>query len=132
VRQSKTPVNAVLAGYFSKVLTLLLSRKQNQLIPYLFDTNNDAIDCMLNHMYQKSVSEVLLSILKIEEGNFTDELANTIKKRKISVISKLVNKLGSDTDDEECLNATFILNELIDVNCYFNIINHQPTIERLS
>ena len=27
VRQSQTPLNAVLAGYFSKVLTLLLSRK---------------------------------------------------------------------------------------------------------
>ncbi len=51
VRQSTPPINSVLAGYFSKVLTLLLSRKQNQLIPYLFDTSNDAIDCMLNHIY---------------------------------------------------------------------------------
>jgi len=70
--------------------------------------------------------------MKIEEGNFTDELATIIKKRKISVISKLVNKLGSDTDDEECLNATTILNELIEVNDFFNIINRKPTIERLS
>jgi len=70
--------------------------------------------------------------LKIEEGNFTDELANTIKKRKVSFITKLVNKLGSETDDEECLNASSVLHELIDINCYFNIINHSPTIERLS
>jgi hypothetical protein len=123
VRQSKTPVNAVLAGYFSKVLTLLLSRKQNQLIPYLFEFNNDAIDSLVNHIYQKSISEVLLSIMKIEEGNFTDELANIIKKRKNSVIHKLVNKLSSDTDDEECLNATTILTELIEVNDFFNIMN---------
>lgn len=132
VRQSKAPVNAVLAGYFSKVLTSLLSRKQNQLIPYLFETNNDAIDCLLNHIYQKSISEVLISILKIEEANFTDELASTIKKRKKSVIVTLVNKLGSETDDEECLNAATILNELIDANDYIFNENRQPTIERLS
>lgn len=56
--------------------------------------------------------------MKIEEANFTDELASTIKKRKKSVIVTLVNKLGSETDDEECLNAATILNELIDANDY--------------
>lgn len=66
--------------------------------------------------------------MNIEEGNFTEELAATIKKRKISVITKLVNKLGSDTDDEECLNATAILTELIDSAEFFNIINRKPTI----
>ena len=40
----------------------------------------------------------MLSFLKIEESNFTDELAHTIKKRKNIIITKLVNKLGSDTD----------------------------------
>lgn len=70
--------------------------------------------------------------MKIEEGNFTDELSTIIKKRKIAVIRKLVNKLSSETEDEECLNATTVLNELIEVNDLFNIINHKYTIERLS
>jgi hypothetical protein len=70
--------------------------------------------------------------LKIEEGNFTDELANTIKKRKSLVVNKLINKLSSDTDDEECLNASSVLNELIDINWYFSIINRPNAIERLS
>jgi hypothetical protein len=94
--------------------------------------NNDSIDCLLDHLYQKSISEVVLLIMKIEEGNFTDALATTIKKRKISVITKLVNKLVSDTDDEECLNATAILTELIEVADFFNIINRKDTIQRLS
>ena len=70
--------------------------------------------------------------MNIEEGNFTEELAATIKKRNISVITKLVNKLGSDTDDEECLNATAILTELIDSADFFYIRNRKPTIYRLS
>lgn len=70
--------------------------------------------------------------MKIEEGNFTDELVTIIKSRKISVIRKLVNKLSSVTDDEECLNAATILNELIEINDLFNIINHKFTIERLT
>ena len=132
VRSTNTPLNSVLSGYFAKVFNLLLSRKQNQLIPYLFEVSNDAIDCLLNHIYQKSISEVVLAIMKIEEGNFTDSLAATIKQRKIAVIGKLVNKLGSDTDDENCLNATAILTELIDVADYFQIVNRLPTIQRLT
>jgi len=124
-------LNPVLAGYFSKVLSLLLSRKQNQLIPYLFDANHDAIDCLVNHIYQKSISEVVLQIMKIEEGNFTDSLATIIKKRKVSVIKKLVNKLASQTDDEDCLNATAILTELIDAAASFNVLNQLPNIQRI-
>ena len=57
--------------------------------------------------------------MKIEEGNFTDALAAIIKQKKIAVIGQLVNKLGSDTDDENCMNATAILTELVDFADYF-------------
>jgi len=69
--------------------------------------------------------------MKIEEGNFTDSLATIIKKRKVSVIKKLVNKLASQTDDEDCLNATAILTELIDAADSFNLLNQLPNIQRI-
>lgn len=36
VRTRNTPLNSVLAGYFTKLVTLLINRKQKQLIPYIF------------------------------------------------------------------------------------------------
>jgi hypothetical protein len=89
----------VLAGYFSKLLVSLIQRKQNQMVPYLFNADNDAIDCLIDHVYQKSVSEVLIKIMNIEENNFNEDLSEAIHKRKIAVITKLVNKL--DIDNEE-------------------------------
>ena len=36
VKTRETPLNPVLAGYFAKLLTLLINRKQRMLIPYVF------------------------------------------------------------------------------------------------
>lgn len=80
----------------------------------MFDSENGALDSLLNHVYQKSISEVILAIMKIEEINFTDELAATIKQHKISVIGKLISKIASENDEETCLNAKDILQKLLE------------------
>ena len=102
------------------------------MIPYLFNPENDALDCILNHLYSKSLSDVIKKALEVEEANFTEDLSAEIKKRKRIVIGKLVNKLGSKFDDEECFNATSILTELVETNDYFSILKQKPTIQRLS
>ena len=58
-------MNAVLSGYFVKLVTLLLNRKQKNLIPYVFAPDSDVIDCLLYHVYQKSISELLNKFLSI-------------------------------------------------------------------
>lgn len=92
-------------------MILLLSRKQNQMVPFLFNAGNDALDCLVEHVYQQSVSDVLVKVMNIQESNFSDELACLIQKRKITVITKLVNKL--DNDDEESKSVASVLQELI-------------------
>ena len=52
-------LNPVLSGYFSKIVRILITKRQKQLVPYLFDTFSDVIDCLIRHSYQKSISEVL-------------------------------------------------------------------------
>lgn len=59
VRSREKPLNAVLAGYFSKLVTLLINRKQKSLIPYVFSPESDVIESLLYHVYQKSISEVV-------------------------------------------------------------------------
>lgn len=51
VRTKDTPVNPVLSGYFSKLVTLLINRKQKMLIPYVFQQGSDVLECLLFHVY---------------------------------------------------------------------------------
>lgn len=51
VRTDDKPLNPVLAGYFAKLVTLLINRKQKQLIPYVFAPGSDIIDRLLYHVY---------------------------------------------------------------------------------
>lgn len=37
IRAKETPLNPVLSGYFAKLVTILINRKQKFLIPYVFD-----------------------------------------------------------------------------------------------
>jgi len=66
-------LNAVLSGYFAKLITLLINRKQKQLIPYVFAPECDFIDCMVNHVEQKSISELLMKFMAIMDHEFTED-----------------------------------------------------------
>lgn len=56
-------LNPVLSGYFCKLVTLLISRKQKQLVPYIFQEDTEIMDYLLLHVYQRSISEVLNKLL---------------------------------------------------------------------
>ena len=51
IRSKDTPLNPVLAGYFAKLVTILINRKPKSLIPYVFGQDSDVIDCLLYHVY---------------------------------------------------------------------------------
>lgn len=68
IRQREKPLNAVLSGYFAKVFTLLINRKQKSLIPYIFSEDSDVIDSLLFHVYQKSLSEIIVKLLNLAEN----------------------------------------------------------------
>ena len=69
------PVNPVLAGYFSKVVQLLVNRKQKQIVPYIIADENKVIEKLLRHVYSRSVAEVIHRLLHIVESNFEDDLS---------------------------------------------------------
>lgn len=68
-------MNPVLAGYFQKLVTILLNRKQRQLLPYIFAKDSPVMDNLLYHVYQKSISEVLNKFVNLSDNNCSDELA---------------------------------------------------------
>lgn len=74
IRTKDIPLNPVLAGYFAKLVTLLINRKQKNLIPYVFRPESDVIDCLLYHVYQKSIAELLNKLLSIQNHDFEGQI----------------------------------------------------------
>jgi hypothetical protein len=63
--RSAKPLNPVLVGYFCRVVNTLISRKRNQLIPFLF--KKEAFNHLINHLDCKSVVEVVVKLMNTEE-----------------------------------------------------------------
>lgn len=49
--QGPKPVNSVLAGYFCKLFSRLMTRKVGSMTRYLFDKDNKALAHMMEHIY---------------------------------------------------------------------------------
>ena len=69
VRTTEAPLNAVLAGYFAKVVTLLINRQPKQILPFLFQEGpgEDIIDHLVRHIYQRSISEVVNKLMNVSD-----------------------------------------------------------------
>ena len=50
IRTKETPLNPVLSGYFAKLMTLLINRKQKNLLAQVFAPESDVIDCLVYHV----------------------------------------------------------------------------------
>lgn len=133
IRTDETPLNPVLSGYFFRLVNLLIMRKQKQLVPYIFGDDSDVIDYLLKHVYQKSVSEVLNKLLNILGINFDDEMVAKIQEKKQRILNDLIDKLGSpDCNDEEAMNITFILFDIMEQKTFFSIIQKRQNLQKLT
>lgn len=125
------PVNPVLAGYFSKVVQLLVNRKQKQIVPYIIADENKVIEKLLRHVYSRSVAEVIHRLLHIVESNFEDDLSVKIAEKKQAIMTALIEKLKSDREDETVMNATFILQDLMESKSFFQILTKKQNMQKL-
>jgi len=101
----------------------MIVRKQKQIVPYIFGDESQVIESLLNHVYQKSVSDVLNKLLNILGINFDDEMVAKIQEKKQKVLTELIEKLAaSGSDYEEYTNVTQILSEIIEQKNFFAII----------
>jgi len=125
------PVNPVLAGYFSKVVQLLVNRKQKQIVPYIIADENKVIEKLLRHVYSRSVAEVIHRLLHIVESNFEDDLSVKIAEKKQAIMTALIEKLKSDREDETGMNATFILQDLMESKSFFQILTKKQNMQKL-
>jgi hypothetical protein len=100
------------------------------MVPYLFKNDGKIIDRLVHHVYQKSLSEFLNKLLGLNHADFEGELGQIIAAKQKCVISKLIEKLGSD-EIEDQLNATTLLSENIENREYFNILARRENLTQL-
>lgn len=86
--EQEEDLNPVLAGYFAKLVSLLISRKQKLLIPYIFAPESKIIDNLVKHCGQKSISEVLNKLLTQIDPDY---LEDSIQEKQQSVIEKIIS-----------------------------------------
>ena len=123
----------MLAGYFSKLFLSLLQLKTKEVQRYLY-THPLAIDHMVRHLGQKSVSEVLQKVLNLSEPiasgkDLEDEVpSSVIDGLRQSFVYKVVQRVVNDaeTDVEVFLNGISVLQELV----FVKVINQELTSAR--
>lgn len=125
------PINPVLAGYFSKVVQLLINRKQKQIVPYIIADENKVVEKLLMHVYSRSVAEIIHRLLHIVESNFDDDAATKIAEKKQFIMSSLIDKLNCVKLDETVMNATFILQDLMESKSFFQILTKRQNMQKI-
>ena len=124
-------LNPVLSGYFCKLVSLLISRKQKSLVPYIFAPNSDIIEHMLKHIYQKSISEVLNKLLTQIDGDYEPEIMAEIKSKQQLAVTKLIDTLGPELSDEHNLNACTIIQDMFEIKEFYNIICKRESLTKI-
>lgn len=125
-------LNPVLSGYFCKLVSLLISRKQKQLVPYIFRPESPIIDHLVNHVGQKSVSEILNKLLTQIDSDFEPEILTQIQEKQQYVVARLISQLGPTVSEENNLNGASIIQDMFEVKEFYNIICKKENVQTIA
>ncbi|XP_078076788.1 serine/threonine-protein phosphatase 6 regulatory subunit 3 isoform X5 [Mustelus asterias] len=109
--QNEPPLNPLLASFFSKVLSILISRKPDQIITFL--QKRDAfVSLMLKHIGTSALMDLLLRLLTcIEPPQLRQDVLNWLNDEKI--IQQLIEMVHPSQDEDRHSNASQSLCEII-------------------
>ena len=127
-------LNPVLSGYFCKLVSILISRKCRQLVPYVFAPGSDLIECLLKHVYQRSISEILnklLTQIDMNDAEYEADVRAQIAEKQKMAVSKLVDTLGPDYSEEHNLNSRTIIMDMFESKEYYNIICNKENLSKI-
>lgn len=128
----ETELNAVLSGYFCKLVSLLISRKHKQLFPFIFAKESTVIEDLLKHVYQKSISEILNKLLTLVDSDHEPEIVAAIQEKQKMAVSYLIESLGPEKSEEHNLNACAIIQDMFEIKEFLNIICHRDNLQKIT
>ncbi|MGH0122607.1 UNVERIFIED_CONTAM: hypothetical protein FKN15_029036 [Acipenser sinensis] len=109
--QNESPLNPLLASFFSKVLSILISRKPEQIVEFL-RKREDFVDLMIKHIGTSAIMDLLLRMLTcIEPQQLRQDVLNWLNEEKI--IQRLVDMIQPSQDEDRHSNASQSLCEII-------------------
>ena len=111
VIKQKTEFNDVLCGYFSSVLITLLNQYPTDIFFYLFLIRPDALEQIVLNSYQKSLSNISIKILNIEQY-YND--VNEILKTNPNYID--IEVLNSKKKDFEMIRTNLLEKIIISID----------------
>lgn len=97
-------LNPVLSGYFCKLFQVLVSNKTREVFTYIYN-NPQTLDLFVHHIYQKSISDVLIRLLNVSDSVFEDGFDANVDSIRQSFIFKIVQKLDPKCELEDHINA---------------------------
>lgn len=108
---NESPLNPLLASYFSKVIGSLISRRTEQLLEYL-ETKTNFVDLIIKHINTSAIMDILLRLLTTIDNN-------DLKKRvfkwldDIKLIDNLINLFSSTYNEDIHANVAQLLCDII-------------------
>lgn len=114
-------LNPVLCGYFSKFLYSLMGHNRKGFFTYVFNPENRVIEYLIKHIYNRSISELLIKILS--ENLESEEV-------KKEFIFNLLHALEIQ-DFEGKINGSMVLSELIDTKTFKDLFKSEEVNKRL-
>uniref|UniRef100_A0A673WIS2 Protein phosphatase 6, regulatory subunit 3 n=1 Tax=Salmo trutta TaxID=8032 RepID=A0A673WIS2_SALTR len=109
--QRESPLNPLLASFFSKVLSILIGRKPEQIVEFL-RKREDFVDLMIKHIGTSAIMDLLLRMLTcIEPQQLRQDVLNWLNEEK--VIQRLVDMVQPSQDEDRHSNASQSLCEII-------------------
>jgi hypothetical protein len=122
-------LNYVLAGYFSKVILIIIEKKKYKLLSYLF-TYKEHIDNFIKHCYNKSTSDIVYKIISNEDKFTTGVSSDSFALEKQAVLDKLIENIETK-DSELSINSSTVLSNLIESRQYLDYFLNSKVIKKL-
>ena len=82
-------LNPVLCGYFCKLFQVLTGNKTKEVYTYIYN-NPQSLDLFVKHIYNKSVSEVLIRLLNVSDNVFEEGNGEGVDSIRQSFTFKIV------------------------------------------
>ncbi|XP_010779606.1 serine/threonine-protein phosphatase 6 regulatory subunit 3-B-like [Notothenia coriiceps] len=102
--QNEPPLNPLLASFFSKVLSILIGRKPEQIVDFL-RKREDFVDLMIKHIGTSAIMDLLLRMLTcIEPQQLRQDVLNWLNEEK--VIQRLVDMVQPSQDEDVSFSHT--------------------------
>uniref|UniRef100_A0A452SKP9 Protein phosphatase 6 regulatory subunit 3 n=1 Tax=Ursus americanus TaxID=9643 RepID=A0A452SKP9_URSAM len=106
-----SPLNPLLASFFSKVLSILISRKPEQIVDFL-KKKRDFVDLIIKHIGTSAIMDLLLRLLTcIEPPQPRQDVLNWLNEEQI--IQRLVEIVHPSQEEDRHSNASQSLCEIV-------------------